>query len=343
MNNKIILIGAMGLNGVVYDGQTFKNRVFLQQFSKHFDKIIPINTTGWKRRPWVIFQLLFAFIFQKQSKVIISTCDENAYRVVKFLYYFRFQKEVFYWVVGGGLQNFFTEGKFQTKFFEYLKRVLVQSPNMKEELVKIGLNNVTYIPNSKTLYTFPEHEYGSEIRFVFVSRIIKEKGYGVILDCVQKLNDENLRERFSVTFYGLNDENNDFKKRISEFSNVKYKGLLDLRSKAGYSELSSYDVFLFPTYYPNEGFPGVLIDAFIAGLPVVATNWNYNKEVIKDGTTGIIIPPKDSYALATVMRNIIMFEYDLVSMSNNARLEAQKYDANVVLGARTLKEIGLIE
>ena len=343
MNNTVILIGAMGLKGVVYDGQTFKNRVFLQQFSKHFDKVIPINTTGWKRRPWVLLQLLWSLVWQRRAKVVISTCDENAYRVVKFLYYIRLQKDVFYWVVGGGLQNFFAEGRFQAKYFYFLKQVLVQSPNMKKELCKYGLVNVSYVPNSKIIYTFPEHEYGDMKKFVFVSRIIREKGYGEIIDSVKTLNEEGLRERFTVTFYGLNDEVNDFKERIASLGNVEYKGLLDLRSAAGYKELSSYDVFLFPTYYPNEGFPGVLIDAFIAGLPVIATDWNYNREIIKDGVTGIVIPPKDGSALVTIMRRVINSQYDLAQMSKNARTDANKYDANVVLGATILKEIGLIE
>ena len=68
-----------------------------------------------------------------------------------------------------------------------------------------------------------------------------------------------------------------------------------------YSTLSKYDCMLFPTYWKGEGFPGVVIDAFIAGLPVIATDWNMNTEIIKEGENGFIIPPNNIRALMNKM------------------------------------------
>lgn len=52
--------------------------------------------------------------------------------------------------------------------------------------------------------------------------------------------------------------------------------------------LKNYDALLFPTYYEGEGFAGTIIDAFAAGLPVIASDWKYNSEIIKQGITGVI-------------------------------------------------------
>jgi glycosyltransferase involved in cell wall biosynthesis len=58
---------------------------------------------------------------------------------------------------------------------------------------------------------------------------------------------------------------------------------------------------LFPTTWKGEGFPGVIIDAFIAGLPVIASNWNMNNEIIVDGVNGFIFEPNNCLALVEKM------------------------------------------
>ena len=53
--------------------------------------------------------------------------------------------------------------------------------------------------------------------------------------------------------------------------------------------LVNYDLMLFPTRYYTEGLPGTIIDAYIANLPVIATEWKHAREFIKDGETGFIV------------------------------------------------------
>mgnify|MGYP002239410386 CR=1 FL=1 len=65
-----------------------------------------------------------------------------------------------------------------------------------------------------------------------------------------------------------------------------------MKEETGYRTLCRYDIMLFPTYWYGEGFPGIVMDAYIAGLPLIASDWNINTEVITE-KTGIIIPPKD--------------------------------------------------
>ena len=46
---------------------------------------------------------------------------------------------------------------------------------------------------------------------------------------------------------------------------------------------------LFPTRFFTEGFPGSILDSYISGVPVIATNWLNAKEFIDDGETGYIV------------------------------------------------------
>ena len=54
-----------------------------------------------------------------------------------------------------------------------------------------------------------------------------------------------------------------------------------------------------------EGMPQVLQEASATGLPVVATDVGGNREVVLDGRSGLLVPPKDSGALAAAMRRMM--------------------------------------
>jgi len=82
---------------------------------------------------------------------------------------------------------------------------------------------------------------------------------------------------------------------------------------------------IFPTYWKGEGFPGVLVDAFVAGLPVIASDWNMNTEVIRHNQNGLVIPPKDSEALAYAMRYLIESKDSLRKMSEMSSANAHNY------------------
>ncbi len=338
--NTIILIGALGCNGEVYDGETMKNALFKKYFALSADKVVTVNTTRWTRKPWLPFELIFKLIFNRGGKVVISACDMSAYRLIQFLYYFRVKKNVFYWVVGGGLQNL-VGNRINPKYLHYLKRILVQSLDMERSLKALGLENAQYFPNSKDIYQVNKTKKELElIRFVFLSRIIPEKGCDLILNCAERLN--NAGKKFKITFYGNVKSYPKFIDRVQNINNVEYRGLLNLRNKKGYEELSENDVFLFPTYYPNEGFPGVLIDAFILGLPIITTDWNFNKEIIESGKTGIIVPPQDEDALFEAMLRFINNPEEIKIMSEFCITEAHKYDSKFLLSERQLRKLELI-
>ena len=54
--------------------------------------------------------------------------------------------------------------------------------------------------------------------------------------------------------------------------------------------MAQYDVLLLPTKFYTEGFPGSVLDSYIAGIPVIVTEWKYSHEFVKDGQTGFIVP-----------------------------------------------------
>ena len=99
---------------------------------------------------------------------------------------------------------------------------------------------------------------------------------------------------------------------------------------------------LFHTYWHGEGFPGIIIDAFVAGLPVVATDWSMNGELIKAGVNGWLIPPLNAEALANVMERIMDNKEALKSKSIACQESARRYDINKVINNELLVKLGIL-
>ena len=187
--------------------------------------------------------------------------------------------------------------------------------------------------------TFTHDCHGIPFRLVCIDcydKIMEEKGCKDILDAADALRD---KYTFSIDFYGkINDNFKEyFLNRLSE--NVRYKGFLDLTSDEGYKKLSEYDVMLFPTFWKGEGFAGVFIDAFISGLPIIATDWAHNKAFLEERKTAMFIPVHNPSALAEKMAECIDEKYDINKMSQQCQKEALKYDVNNVITEDLITQI----
>ena len=64
--------------------------------------------------------------------------------------------------------------------------------------------------------------------------------------------------------------------------------------------LAGFDVFLLASR--TEGFPLAIVEAMLAGLPVVATEVGSIGEAVQDGATGYLVPAEDTDALASRLR-----------------------------------------
>jgi len=57
-----------------------------------------------------------------------------------------------------------------------------------------------------------------------------------------------------------------------------------------------------------EGLPNVLLEAHACGLPIVATDVGGNREIVADGVTGFLVPPRQPEALARAMEQMMQME-----------------------------------
>jgi len=112
------------------------------------------------------------------------------------------------------------------------------------------------------------------------------------------------RKKDSVTcdFYGqLYSEIEDkFTAELAATPNAKYHGLLP--HEKVFDTISSYDALVFPSYYPGEGHAGVIVEAMMAGLPIVTTKFNALPELISDGENGLLVSPRKPNEITSAIR-----------------------------------------
>ncbi len=120
---------------------------------------------------------------------------------------------------------------------------------------------------------------------VFFSRISPEKGVDVVLGAARRLADINF------SFYGQIDDSYSraFLENVDMLKNVRYRGVFDSVANDPVKELNKYDLHLFPTRWPNEGVPGVLVETKMAGVPSIVSNICHNVELVRDGVEGVVL------------------------------------------------------
>lgn len=340
MNNKKILFVGL-IEKVAKNGESMKNHLFIERFKEIYDKVYTFDAKGVKHKPWKIIKLVWQCLCYHEIPIFVSASPSVGEPLVKLMWMLGCTN-IYYWMVGGTFHNKVENGELDKVFYQKLKCVIVQSPRMLDSLLRQGFSNVYFVSNSKRIDYLPDisSRSNSNTRFVFLSRINPAKGCGEIIESVKKLNELGYQSRFSVDFYGAIDlVYPEFPKLIKGIGNIKYKGFLDLTNNEGYDLLSKYDMMLFPTYWDGEGFPGVIIDSYIAGVPVLASDWSLNCDYVTE-KSGIIIPHHNQCRLFEEMKKVIEGQYDLSLMSQNSQSLAMQYDNRLILTKERLIEIG---
>lgn len=157
-----------------------------------------------------------------------------------------------------------------------------------------------------------------KFNFLFVGRIVKDKGINELIDAFTALHEKYNNIRLVIV--GVMEESLDpiseqAKKQIltnPDIITVGHKSKEDL-----VKYYSASECFVFPSY--REGFPNTPLEAGAVGLPCIATDINGSREIIENNKNGIIIPSKDAKALYNAMERMLIDVEARHSMAKNAR------------------------
>lgn len=155
-----------------------------------------------------------------------------------------------------------------------------------------------------------------------------EKGLDVLLDAFEQVRAAPDRtERIELHVYGSIPIG--LAGRVRRTPGVVAHGLLpngELRA-----ELRRHDVLAFPSRYGFEGIPGAIMEAFMAGLPVIASDLPGPVEIVEHEVNGLIVPMEDPDAFARAMNRLVVDQALRRRLGAGAWASTSRFDRAKVL------------
>ena len=194
---------------------------------------------------------------------------------------------------------------------------------------KISFKRVELLPGSGVnLSSFQPIEYpkNKKLRFLFLSRIMKEKGFDEFLSAARQMKSSGYDASFEVA--GFIDEI-DYEKKVNksvEEGIINYYGQVDDVRQL----FKNINCLVLPSYH--EGMSNVLLEAAASGRPLIASNIPGCQEIIDDRNNGFLCEPKNSEDL---LRKMILFyelswnEQEFMGIKSRDKVE-KEFNRNII-------------
>ncbi|MCU7567227.1 glycosyltransferase family 4 protein [Riemerella anatipestifer] len=162
--------------------------------------------------------------------------------------------------------------------------------------------------------------------FVFVGRLVGDKGINELVAAFKQLDVENTK----LLLVGAEERNLDPLKEDTIYEIENNKNIIAV----GYqTDVRPYfaiaDALVFPSY--REGFPNVVMQAGAMGLPSIVSDINGCNEIIIEGKNGWIIPPKNVEELYLAMRRMMEDKKAYLDLKTQSRqMIVDRYQQQVV-------------
>jgi glycosyltransferase involved in cell wall biosynthesis len=200
---------------------------------------------------------------------------------------------------------------------------LGETQELVEEARQEGVKRVEWFPNSRPMPPLDQGHLESDRpcrKFVFLGHVKKTKGIHELIEAGEHFGDDVQVDVYGPYREGMTEEVFDGCRR------VRYRGVVEPDHVL--EVLRGYDAMILPTYHPGEGYPGIIIEAYAVGLPVICTRWRRLPELV-DERSGILIEPKDGDALYQAMRHLMDVPDHYARLRRGVIEKREEFDAAV--------------
>ena len=207
---------------------------------------------------------------------------------------------------------------------------------INHKMLKTGCKTVLLPGSGVNLSKHKALDYpddNGDISFLFVARVMKEKGIDLYLNAAKRVHEKYRRTVFHICGY-CDDE----------------KYLNQLKNAESYIEYHGEQIDIIPffekahcivhtSYYP-EGMSNVLLEAAAHARPIIATDRAGCRETIEDGKTGYLIPTQNEDALIIAIEKFIRLAWiEKIRMGQNGRTKVEREFNRKIVVQNYLEEI----
>jgi glycosyltransferase involved in cell wall biosynthesis len=239
---------------------------------------------------------------------------------------------------GAGMNEILSKGTFLSRLNKYFiskfAAVIVEGELNFHLFSKIISKEKVYIiPNFADDYLFVKDE---EIKFkfdnldtinlLFLSNLIPGKGYKELAKAYAELS-EPFKSRIFINFVGgfeTLESKHEFLSQIKTFNNMKYLGeFIDGHPKRELYNKSH--ILCLPTYYPFEGQPISILEAYASGCVVITTQHSGIPFIFSDSINGYLVEKKSVSSLKKVLEKVVFHKLELSKVAINNRDQANEF------------------
>lgn len=310
--NNVGIIGHFAEGIDMADGQVVKTRTVRELLRDvcGAENVRSIDTRDWQKHPIALARECIKLA--KLTDALVMLPAHNGVKIFAPLLVYlrkRYGCKIVYSVIGGWLAEYIVGQPILAKKLKSFDEILVESDRVRVLLAEQGFDNVLVAYNFKRLpqlkFTELKQPSGEPWPLAVFSRIYEDKGIDDIVWAVHKANCRLGRRAFRLDIYGnvLPEYKEHFDALIAgcDISEIVYKGVAPAGEST--SVLNGYLVLAFPTRCPGEGVPGTVVDAYCAGIPVIASRWPSYAEMVDEGETGLTYEFLNRDALLDVLLN----------------------------------------
>jgi glycosyltransferase involved in cell wall biosynthesis len=347
------------------DGTVIPTRVFLEQLFKRLpeDRFRLVNTyTGDKSETGllklsvllglakVVAKMLYAgtwsdLVIVFGSQRFVATLGASCACIFSL-----FGKPVCVRVYGGAFDEYLDGlGHRQRAITLWMMRrytnIVIETELVRRNLLPYFGDRLAIAPNDRNrpCRTRQRRCDAEEVTLLYCGIVRKQKGIRELVGAFRQLRSQTGGKRLRLIAMGrIHSDIKDFiqSERLADDQDIEFPG--QCSEDEVLDALCASDILVLPTYWPTEGHSGTLIEGLMLGIPIVATRWRANEEVIENGVTGLLCEPRNSDDLADKLKTLIDDPGVRRELSRNAIDRSTAFSSETVC-EHLVHEFGLLE
>ena len=192
-------------------------------------------------------------------------------------------------------------------------------PSHKVVVIPYGIDLAAYAPKDGARIRESIGLNRNDPVIGMVGRLQPQKGHRYLVKAMEKV--VKTVPDVKVVLVGWGGLQDEIETQIEEAGLKDHFVLLGLREDVS-DLLNAFDIFTLPSLW--EGLPNVILEAMATAKPVVASSVDGNAELVLDGATGFLVPPKDVDRLADALVHLLTHKDEAARMGRKGRKRVEE-------------------
>lgn len=335
---------------VLFDALTSDSTTTVEviNYSKtNYQNGIKNGSVSIKRLTEIFIVLKKIFISNENDIIYLSLSESPAGNIKDLLIYlicFRNHSNMIVHMLGGaGMKKILEKGSLQSKingfFIKRLGGVIVESKLNYDVFSKvISGEKIHIVPNFAEDFLFvsdkeieKKFQNINPLKILYLSNLIPGKGYLELLEAFIELSDE-LKQKVKVVFVGgfeSKENETEFLNKLQLYEQLSYYGTFVNGDEKRQLFCNSH-IFCLPTYYPFEGQPISILEAYATGCFVMTTNHSGIPYMFTDNINGFEVQKQSSNSIRLAIERVFLHQDKLLPVAFlNRDIALEKYRTSI--------------